>query len=280
MAKIVLATSLLWREPISDAPLREALAQSGHTCISVPWNGDDQSAFLTADLVLLRSCWDYFKAPRAFLEWLASLETVQVRNPLALVRWNFDKSYLIELRAAGFNVPETKLVNPKDHDQVQSVMKQQGWHRAVRKPVSGQSGHFVDVLDLANRRDWPESLMPTEHALLQPFLTDVQQLGETLLYFFKGQFAYAVQRLPKPQHGRDRIEISVSDEVIRQAEEILAFLDDMPLYARIDGLMQNNTFLLMELELIEPSFAFEAAPDKAIEFVRAIEDELGELGGA
>lgn len=58
----------------------------------------------------------------------------------------------------------------------------------------------------------------------------------------------------------------------------MAFVEPLPLYARIDGLVQDKTFLLMELELIEPSFAFEAAPDKAIDLVRAIEEELEQLG--
>lgn len=215
MAKIVLATSLLWPEPASDAPLRDALAVSGHACVSVPWNGDDQSAFKSADLILLRSCWDYYKAPNEFLAWLDSLEPPRVRNPMALVRWNFDKSYLIQLRAAGFNVPETKLVDPKDHDTIRSVMEQHRWYTAVRKPRSGQSGQFVDVLDLTTPEAWPESEMPTERALLQSLEEDVERLGETLLYFFRGRFAYAVQRLPKPQNGRDRVRVSVPEVVIR-----------------------------------------------------------------
>ncbi|APX14177.1 ATP-grasp domain-containing protein [Tateyamaria omphalii] len=276
MADIILATSLLWPEPISDAPLRHALLAAGHSSASVPWNGDNQPPFYSADLVVLRSCWDYYKAPRTFLDWLDRLEvdSVPVRNRLPLVRWNFDKSYLIELREAGFNVPETRLVDPTDHVAIRSIMAEEGWRKAVRKPVSGQTGHFVDVLDVADFEDWPASIMPTERALLQEFEEDVAVLGETLLYFFNGRFSYAVQRLPEPQMGLTRIEVSVPEEVVRQAAAIVSSVDPLPLYARIDGLIRGNTFKLMELELIEPSFAFEAAPDKANEFARAIEREL------
>lgn len=280
MAHIVLATSLLWPEPTSDAPLREALAVSDHTSVCVPWNSADQSAFQSADLILLRSCWDYHKAPDAFLAWLDSLAPERVRNPLALVRWNFDKSYLVQLRKAGFNVPETKLVDPKDHGTLRRIMQKEGWQRAVRKPLSGQSGKFVDVLDLAEYDAWPDSVMPTKQALLQEFEKDVERLGETLLYFFRGRFEYAVQRLPAPRNGQSRVEVSVSAKVIEQAREVLAFVGHPPLYARIDGLVRDDTFLLMELELIEPSFAFDVAPHKAADFVREIEEDLRQLGHA
>ena len=48
----------------------------------------------------------------------------------------------------------------------------------------------------------------------------------------------------------------------------------MPLDARIDGLIRDNKFTLVELELIEPSFAFEVAPDKAAMFVECVERKL------
>lgn len=279
MANIVLATSLLWPEPDSETLLREALVDAGHSCVSVPWNGEDQSPFRAADLVLLRSCWDYFKAPQKFLDWLDRLSAMQtaVRNDLSLVRWNFDKSYLIELRDAGFNVPQTICLDPTDHAMIHSIMTKRGWDKAVRKPISGQSSQFVDVLSLTDPGAWPKSAMPTKRALLQAFEQDVELRGETLLYFFRGTFSYAIQRLPSSKTTRDRIEVSVPEEVIDQAQKILSYVAPTPLYARIDGLIRDNDFKLMELELIEPSFAFETAPARTREFVDAVEKELSDI---
>ena len=276
MANIVLATSNLWPQPASDAPLRQALAARSHTAVSAPWNGPDQSPFFAADLVVLRSCWDYFKAPIQFLAWLDQLEQggVRIRNRLPLVRWNFDKSYLLELHQAGFYVPETRLVDPKDHLAIRSIMDQLGWNKAVRKPISGQSSNHVDFLERAEFASWPQSEMPTEQALLQEFQADAAERGETLLIFFNGTFSYAVQRLPNSPPPRDRVQVTVSPAIIRQAQQILAYLPEMPLYARVDGLIRGDRFLLMELELVEPSLAFEVAADKAQEFVLAIEQEL------
>ena len=276
MAKIVLATSLLWPEPKSDAPLRQALAERGHESPSVPWNGDDLSEFLNADLVLLRSCWDYYQAPQQFLAWLNHLEenSVKVLNPIPLVRWNFDKSYLFELRDNGFSVPETRSVDPRNHAEIRRVMLEQNWEQAILKPVSGQSGKFVEKLELEDFAKWEKSEMPTSRALLQDYQSDIGEIGETLLFFFEGNFSYAVQRLPKPVGGKTRIEIQVSDKVIQQASAVLKYLDEVPLYARIDGLIRGDNFMLMELELIEPSFAFETVPDKAATFVRCIERAL------
>lgn len=264
-------------------PLRQALIARGHTITSAPWNGKDQSPFYDADLVVLRSCWDYHKAPKLFLAWLDQLKqrNVPVRNPIPLVKWNFDKSYLLELSQAGFNVPATRLVDPRNHAEILSLMKTLGWERAVRKPISGQSGFHVDLLTQDSFDTWPPSEMPTERALLQAFQSDVSELGETLLMFFNGKFSYAVRRilhngewLSNSKNGSSRKQVTVSADIVRQAEQLLAYLPETPLYARVDGLVRGDTLLIMELELIEPSFAFEVAPEKAAAFVTVIEQEL------
>ncbi len=137
MATIALATCQEWPEPHGDAPLRAALSAHEHTVYSCPWNGQ-QAPFLHADLVILRACWDYHLAPQRFLDWIARLEQAGVRlhNEPDLVRWNFDKSYLLELAHIGIKTPETIVIAPADHDGIVAIMRKRGWSRAVRKPVS------------------------------------------------------------------------------------------------------------------------------------------------
>ena len=289
MAAVALATCAAYPEPSTDAPLREALAARGHAVFSAPWNGD-QEPFECADLVVLRACWDYHENPSAFLSWLDALEAGGVRllNDYGVVRWNFDKRYLAALHAAGVPCVPTIEVDAQNEAEARARMRALGWRRAVRKPVHGQSGHGVELLSI----DEPWSAANFEGAaLLQPFQEDICESGETLLVFVEGRFSHAIRReLPKGEwrsnsrFGARRIAVDVSDAVIRSGVEILerglavagtfADVDEVPLYARVDGLVRDDALVLMELELIEPALGFEVAPEGASRLARAICDRM------
>lgn len=282
MATIALATCFEWPEPRGDAPLRAALSARGHTVRSCAWNGS-QAPFLHADAVILRGCWDYHQAPQSFLDWIARLEQAGVRlhNEPDIVRWNFEKSYLLELARIGIKTPETIAVTPDDHDGIEAIMREHGWTRAVRKPISGQSGHHVDRLDLDNRNHWQAPTMTTSKALLQEFRPDIGKYGETMLVFFAGRFSHAVRRVipagewrSNSQYGSYREPCEVSNTVIEHAVLALSVFDLMPLYARVDGIVADGIFELLELELIEPELGFAEVPHAAERFARAIEAML------
>ena len=55
-----------------------------------------------------------------------------------------------------------------------------------------------------------------------------------------------------------------------QAARVLTTLDEMPLYARVDGVARGSAFLLMELELIEPNLFLAYGDGAADRFARAI----------
>jgi len=113
--------------------------------------------------------------------------------------------------------------------------------------------------------------------------------GEWSLIFFDGAFSHAVLKKPAPadfriqEHfGGSWQSASPSPELIQQAECVLAAATEVtgqgkPLYARVDGLESaaNGRFLLMELELVEPSLFFAADPDNAsARFANALSDRL------
>jgi hypothetical protein len=57
--------------------------------------------------------------------------------------------------------------------------------------------------------------------------------------------------------------------VVEQARGVLAVLPEPPLYARIDGVLCDGAFVLMELELCEPSLYLQHAPMAAGRFADA-----------
>ena len=55
---------------------------------------------------------------------------------------------------------------------------------------------------------------------------------------------------------------------------MLAAIDDVPLYARVDGVVRGGDLLLMELELIEPNVFFGSRPGAVDDFAAAIRARL------
>ncbi|MEO0660644.1 MAG: hypothetical protein AAFZ87_03825, partial [Planctomycetota bacterium] len=76
----------------------------------VPWGRAlDPERF---DVALVRTPWEYFRAPERFFAW-ADACTVPLFNPAHVLRWNGHKRYLVELQAAGVaRLPATVLVGP------------------------------------------------------------------------------------------------------------------------------------------------------------------------
>ena len=284
---IVLATCQAWPEPKSDSPLRDALEARDHQVISAPWNGV-QTPFAEADLILLRACWDYYLDPLAFRNWLEFTRDsgITVANPIDMVLWNFDKRYLLELSELGVNTVPTTVVDVLDEVATRRKMADLGWMEAVRKPLHGQSGFYIDRLSI-DQKVWPEAKYRGE-ALLQPFQSDISELGEMLFVFFDGDFSHCIQRVMAPgewrsnsQYGSIRKRVDPSDTLIDQAQDILETVaakrrwEKPPLYARVDGLARGGELMLMELELIEPALGFDLAPEAAQGFVDSIEEYSG-----
>ncbi len=290
MAQLVFATSKNLHEPESEKILRNQLTSLGHQVKLFPWNGD-QTPFFEAELVILRTCWDYYKQPKLFKDWLLNLQQHRIRvlNPIEMVLWNFEKTYLIELQEAGFLVPETYIVDAYDLPKIEQKMAQLNWEQAVLKPVSGQSGHYLQLLKRREACTWSTSQAPQKEALLQAFEPKITSLGETLLIFIAGEFSHAIRRvLPKgewksnSQYGSSLKISTVNPKIIEQAHLILQYVSQkfsstMPLYVRIDGIIaEGDLFSLMEVELIEPNLGFQLAPSGALSFAKSVDHFLSE----
>lgn len=269
---VVLATCLEWPEiSRSDALYAAALRERGAAVVGAPWNGPF-TPFAAADLVVLRSTWDYHADPDGFRGWLQALQQAgrRVCNPPELVRWNLEKGYLLDLERRGVAIPQTAIAEDNP-EALARAFDRLGLAEAVVKPAIGASGHRVRRL----RRDeiaraWDGRAGTAARLLVQEFVPEVQSGGELSCIFFAGSFSHAVLKQPAP--GEYRVNSQYRGQVAptrpepavtRQAEAILTGLPQRPLYARVDGVVRNGTFLLMELELIEPSLYLQHAPPEA-----------------
>jgi glutathione synthase/RimK-type ligase-like ATP-grasp enzyme len=270
---IAIATCNDW--PLPGEGLRvvmEALEAEGHSVTVLPWQ-DEVQVFADTDLILPLAIWDYAKHPQAFRDWLVEVSEAGGRfgNCPKLMAWNMEKSYLLDLQQRGIQVPKTILIDKGD--RVQSVLNEQGWQRAVIKPVIGQSGHGVRMLE----EPLPEVLEIDEPHILQDWIPEIKQ-GELSMIFLNGGFSHAVTRMPSfddwranSQYGVTVTPADAPVTAIGAGAACLADLPTLPLYARVDGLvMSNGNFLLTELELIEPALFFNIVPGSASGLSQAV----------
>lgn len=99
------------------------------------------------------------------------------------------------------------------------------------------------------------------------------------MIFFNGSFSHAVIKKPKDgdfrvqrQYGGKYERFDPGKYLLSTAEKIISQVPQKLLYARVDGVMINNEFHLMELELIEPDLYFEfdeAIKDRFVDCVTA-----------
>lgn len=113
--------------------------------------------------------------------------------------------------------------------------------------------------------------------LLQPYIPEVAEVGETSLIFFNGNFSHAIRRQPQAGDFRANsaygVQISaqtVDENIISQAQNVLSKLPEKTGYARVDGTIIGDQFLLNELELIEPALYLDQAVGSAEHFANAL----------
>lgn len=285
--QIVLATCARWPElSASDQLYAGALARRGATVRAAAWNGP-AAPFADADLVVLRSTWDYHDAPDAFARWLDDLARAHrsVLNPPSLARWNFEKGYLLDLAARGVPIPATRVI-PAEPDALLRAIADLDRDRVVVKPAVGQSGHSVHLVPRDQAAAFAArdlATIATRRLLVQEFMAEVQRDGELSCVFFDGAFSHAAVKRPaggdfrvnsQYQGTYDRAEPPAA--VIDGAAAVLAALDLIPLYARVDGVVRDGAFTLMELELIEPGLFLQLDPAAPDRFAEATLRRLGE----
>ena len=104
----------------------------------------------------------------------------------------------------------------------------------------------------------------------QPFIPEIEQVGEYSLIFFNEKLSHAVLKTPaaadfRVQHyyGGTIQTIEPSETLLAAAQALVDRFAKNTLYARVDGVEIDGVFHLMELELIEP-YLFLGLSDTAI----------------
>jgi glutathione synthase/RimK-type ligase-like ATP-grasp enzyme len=223
--------------------------------------------------------------PEKFLRWIADLESanVPVFNPAPLLRWNANKSYLRELEAKSIAIVPTFWPEGNGVVSLESNLRGLGWHKAVVKPRISATAYRTQLVTAENASTAQplfDDLRRGPGVMLQKFMDGIATEGEWSLIFFAGTFSHAVIKRPKPGDFRVQNDFGGTAQladppapVLESAVRVVSAVDPT-LYARVDGVVEEGQFRIMELELIEPMLFLADHPQAPNRFVSAISDAL------
>ncbi|WP_339914113.1 transporter [uncultured Brevundimonas sp.] len=263
--------------------LSAALAGAGIEAVATPWTDHvTGAAGLTGfSLVLPMIVWGYHRDHPRWLQACATWTAagLPLANPTSVLAWNSDKAYLGRLAGRGVPMPETIWSDAVTTATVVAAFDTTGAERLIVKPTVSAGAWQTQ---LVSRGQIPTDL-PTEAAMIQPYLPTIETAGETSLIFFGDRFSHAINK--RPATGDFRIQdqygglytplVQPPAAALALAQQVLAAIDEPLLYARIDMVPDGDgRWLLMEAELIEPDIYLDHAPDGGAAFARAVRARL------
>jgi glutathione synthase/RimK-type ligase-like ATP-grasp enzyme len=262
-----------------DSPLLlNALAQEGLEGELVIWDHDVD--WLSFDIVVIRSTWNYVERREQFLEWAKGINHLE--NPYQVIEYSTDKHYLADLAAKGVSIVPSHFC-----DVGQEPEFPEG--DFVVKPCVG-AGSLDAERYRDNEHDRARRHVAALHekgrdALIQPYVESVDVVGERALIFVDGKYCHAMTKsamlntLALDRHSLFRREqiapAAGEDDAVTFALDIFRELDYSDLlYARVDLVGDAQGWMLMELELVEPSLYLTYDPLTAIKLAQAIKGRL------
>jgi hypothetical protein len=224
---------------------------------------DDDVDWAGFDAAVVRSPWDYHRRREEFLDWAdAAAAVTKLHNPPRVLRGNTHKRYLLDLAALGVPVIETTLLTP---DRPEWEPPQEPV--VVKPAVSAGAADTVMRTGVAAREHADWLLKESRDVLVQPYLSEVESIGEVAVVVIDGEISHAVRKVPALTvggHGDPDAVVTVTDPLAQAARRVLAAAaaEDL-LYARVDLVPVADEWLLLELELTEPTLFLEQHPPAA-----------------
>ncbi|MCR6032288.1 hypothetical protein GGQ22_12685 [Nocardioides sp. zg-579] len=283
MSEVLLATFCLLPdgEP-GGGLLVDALAERGVAARWVVWD-DAGVDWAAADLVVVRSTWDYQRRYAEFLAWARGVEKeTTLLHGSDVLAWNADKSYLLELAA---DVPVVPTALLEDRGLVEGLAAAlERWGTVVVKPRTGAGGVGVVVVERTD--DLRLEGLVAGPWVVQPLVESVRTTGESSMWVLDGEVVGQVDKRPAggevrvhELYGGTSAAVPVDParaELARAAVAAAARrLGSPPAYARVDLVLLEGGWAVGELELIEPGLYLDLAPELAGPFADTVVSALG-----
>lgn len=265
-----------------DMPLLHGAVQATGAHATVTAWDDPDVRWSDFDLAVIRSPWDYSWRSAEFLRWIGDVaKLTRIANHPAVMRWNSRKEYLRELAAKDVPVVPTQYVRPGAAAALPAD------HEFVVKPAVGAGARFAARYTPQDRADALAHLERIHAdgvtAMIQPYLHQIDVVGERALVFINGRFLHAIRKravlapglrydAPRDAHpGTEPWTPSPAEFAV--ADRALAAIPfpEKLLYARVDmSHDKDGQPILNELELVEPGLYLRFHPENIATVANAI----------
>ncbi len=263
--KVALATCAAYPElDIDDQLLIDPLRALGVDTTIAIWD-EPSIAWEQYDLVLIRSTWDYTQHHSAFLSWAEQVqERTQLANPLPVLSWSSQKTYLRDLERSGVPIVPTEFIAPG-----------QSWRypdgEFVIKPTISAGSRDTFRFSASRTAEGDQAIAAMhargQVAMIQPYFASVDVRAETAMIFIAGEFSHAVSKaalltvdqstqiFERGLFLREKIAARTPrPEQLAVARAALSCAPDGWLYARVDVIDDaDDSPVVLELEMVEPS---------------------------
>ena len=209
--------------------------------------------------------------------------TADLLNPLTIIQWNINKHYLQDLESKGVAIVPTRWGDKLTPEQLHATFEQFNADEIIIKPAISANADDTYRIKPGNIENFMLSraqLFQNRDYLIQPFMHAIIEEGEYSLFYFNGKLSHCILKTPKTddfrvqeEHGGQLSLIPEPEtELLTCGQRCLDAITDTLLYARLDFVRYEGSFVLMEAELIEPSLYFNLDPDSPERFARAFND--------
>ncbi len=277
-------------EFVTDYPMSiPAMEALGWRVDPVVW--DDPTVDWDAyDVAYICIPWDYTEKIQEFLKVLDTIDrsAAHLFNDRALVHWNLEKTYLREIEERGGDIVPSIWRDEFDASTITNSFSRFATDKIVIKPQVGANAEYAFVLAdpiPANTIDELAATFASKPHFVQPFIESVRTEGEYSLFYFGSEYSHAILKVPaegdfrsQEEHGADILPFEAPAELRDAGDRVMRLVEPAPVYARADFVRDDRgRFLLMELELIEPSLYFRTDADSPQRFAAAIDQRFQEL---
>jgi len=257
------------------------LARRGIKVETLPWDrpGVDWRQYA---LVVVRSTWDYPRHSERFLDVLETIERqgVRLENGSEIARWSMRKTYLRDLAAKGIEIVPTFWRDGLVPGELVPLFEELRSSEGVIKPVMGANAQGAWRLDAERARALApeiEAYFARRPLMMQPFERGIVEEGEFSMMYFNGVHSHSILKVPKAgdfrvqeEHGSEIVLVEPEPALLVAGNAAIAAVGQKLLYARADFVRSEDTFRLMELELVEPSLYLRIDPGAPDRFADAV----------
>lgn len=271
---------------VDDELLNKPFLERSWAIQSVPW--DQKTDWSQFDAVVVRTTWDYQKRLGEFFEVLDTIHKAGVPffNPLSVIKWNAHKSYLFDLASKTVPIIPTCRLPIAEIKNLKTFFDLWDVPEMIVKPfVSANADNTFRIhrSTFASQVEPLKEVAVQKELLVQPFVENIVSEGEYSLLYFGHEFSHALRKKPKDndfrvqeEHGGEIIPVEPSESLLKAADKVMSSLDQKLLYARVDLVEgRKDEWLLMELELVEPSLYLRTHPQAAANFTKHFLDFVG-----